>query len=119
MFLSQKKEKQRRKKREKHVRQKSKPDLFQLKKQAKQVLRENSERALELICQAEKLDSHSIPIKDMKVECLLRLQMLNQDLRLAESLLKISGRSFDFFRLAKVHFMAKNLTSLKTQSNNV
>lgn len=88
---------------------KSKPDPFQLKKQAEEVLRENPERALELICQAEKLATHSIPIKDLKVKCLLRLQRLNQALRLAEKLLKISGRSFDFFRLAKVYFMRGEL----------
>jgi len=92
---------------------KSRPDPFVLQKRAERILNTNPRQAYRLICQADRLEPRSKPIKRIKLQCLIKLNRADHALTLADKLVEISGRAIDYMHLAEVFHMRGELELAK------
>ena len=76
---------------------------------ATQILHSHPQRALELVCQAEHMASHSYQVKMLKIKCLFKLRRYANALAVAKQTLQLHKNPECFRQLSAIHFALGNL----------
>jgi len=84
---------------------------------AKDILYSQPQRALELVCQAEHMASHSYHVKMLKIKCLFKLRRYDSALAAAKQMLRLYKNPECFKQLSAIHFALGNLDEAERYIN--